>query len=80
MGTKYDFLKVATIAGTLFSVYHTLTDQLLLEDLIIVLLIAITFVYVAKESSRKKAGFADKFVQGELTEAVEEAIKKQLAA
>ena len=49
MGAKYDVLKIATISGTVFSVYNAFTETLLLEDLILAILIAITFVAVANE-------------------------------
>ena len=52
MGAKYDLLKVTTIAGTIFSVYHAFTDSLLLEDLLLVITIAVTLVVVTREMKK----------------------------
>ena len=54
MGAKYDLLKLATVAGTVFSVYNAFTDRLLLEDLLMIILAAILLIAIAKDLGRTK--------------------------
>lgn len=54
MGTKYDLLKVVTIAGTVFSIYNAYTDHLVLGDILIVATIAIAIVALAKDLGKTK--------------------------
>ena len=62
MGAKYDLLKLATITGTIFSVYNAFADRLLLEDLLIVILIAILLIAVARDLGKAKSRHEDKAV------------------
>lgn len=54
MGAKYDLLKLATVAGTVFSVYNAFTDRLLLEDLLIVILAAVWLIAITRDYSKVK--------------------------
>ena len=82
MGAKYDLLKLATVAGTVFSVYNAFTNRLLLEDLLIVILAAILLIAIAKDLGRTKNRHEEKTTgigQKGLAKVVEERIKKELA-
>ncbi len=50
MSATYDLLKITTVVGTVFSIYHAFTATLLLEDLLLVTVIAIALVATAKET------------------------------
>ena len=54
MGAKYDLLKLATISGTMFSVYNAFTDRLLLEDLLIVILATILLIAITRDIGKTK--------------------------
>jgi hypothetical protein len=84
MGTKYDLLKVVTIAGTVFSIYNAYADRLVLGDLIIVGAIAIAIVAIAKDFGKaKKAGdekaMEKNGLQKNLTNTIKEIIAEELA-
>ncbi|MCX6798664.1 MAG: hypothetical protein NTW59_01035 [Candidatus Diapherotrites archaeon] len=59
MTTKYSILKFVAVAGTIFSIYNACTERLLLEDIIIIILIAAALVAMDAENTmgkhRKKA-------------------------
>ena len=54
MGARYDLLKLATVTGTVFTVYNAFTDRLLLEDLLIVMLAAILLIAIARDLGKAK--------------------------
>ena len=54
MSAKYDILKLATVAGTIFSVYNAFTDRLLLEDFLIVILATILLIAITRNFSKAK--------------------------
>jgi len=54
MGARYDLLKLATIAGTVFSAYNAFTDRLLLEDLLIVILATVLLIAITRDISKVK--------------------------
>ena len=80
MVAKYDLLKMATVTGSIFSIYHAFANTLLVEDLIIVLLVALTLVAVAKEVKSKKSLQSPTTLPKEIGKTVEETIKEKLAA
>ena len=49
MGNTYTILKVATVAGTLYSISNAFMGSLALEDLLLALLVAITLVAAKNE-------------------------------
>ena len=51
---KYQILRALGIFGTLFGVYRGITEAVPLEDLAIILLIALTFYAVGGEIKAKK--------------------------
>ncbi len=77
MGAKYNLLKITTIAGTIFSVYSAFSDTLLLEDLLLVILIAATLVEVSNGMKAKHA--ANIGIQEAVEKTIEETIAKQIA-
>ena len=84
MGTKYDLLKVVTIAGTVFSVYNAYTDHLVLGDILIVATIAIAIVAVAKDFGKTKKAKEEKpqeknELQKNITNTIKEIINEELA-
>lgn len=48
MGNTYTILKIATIAGTMFSAGNAFIGSLALEDLLLALMVAITLVAAKK--------------------------------
>jgi len=54
MNAKYNILKLATVAGTIFSVYNAFTDRLLLEDLLIVILATILLIAITRDFNKVK--------------------------
>lgn len=81
MSAKYDILKLATVTGTIFSVYNAFTDRLLLEDLLIVILATILLIAITRDFSKVKHRNEEVAVanaQKDLAKVIEETIKREL--
>ncbi len=81
MSAKYDLLKLATVAGTIFSVYNAFTNRLLLEDLLIVIIATVLLIAISRDLSKSKNLQEEKVLdntQKDLKKAIEETIKKEL--
>jgi len=77
MNAKYGLLKVFAIAGTMLSVYRAFTDSLLLEDLLIVLFVALLLVAVAGEADKSREKAAG--LHEGIGQVIGETVKEQIA-
>ena len=73
MVAKYSVLKFVAVADTIFSIYNAFTERILLEDIVIIILIAGAIMAIASETD--KTGSHQRH---EKKANAEEELKKQL--
>jgi len=73
MVAKYSVLKFIAVAGTIFSIYNAFTERILLDDIVIIILIAGAIIAMASETD--KTGSSHRH---EKKANAEEELKKQL--